>query len=1465
MDILIRMPSIRSSPWNIAKISSDNQKYDYIDISPCALFKQSSYNDYFVPEVCKSSHICHNITSIPATKNSPAHTESIGYTLQHVYRELSTVKAVYVGSECQSQRGVNHTISIRYICSNHLGRPAFPIFDFHTNCSKILNWETSAACTEQKSTTNFGSNEMKCYVLDDKNEVRDLTPLILKNGSYQVLTHDGELLINVCSDIVSRDCPIKDSSSCLRKGNGYESLGSYKWSSMKFVPATQLNQNDYIELAYQVSNSKCKPKNAVTKIRFICPKQNQFYSSERSPILISDLDCEYIIEWVTEHACSLSETTVPNQNCRLETVDFNVLNSTEFEFENVSIFNKNHTIILNLCKGVSKSCSSTSSVCLSDGVSYRSIGSRLESKFFRTSSKLDLIFKSKKPYCPEDQTRMEQVIIEMKCDPSSLNSTPEFVGFFDCTYQFHWQTFIVCPLFDQSPKCSYVNYDFNNQLIQIDLSPLRLHDSYYNVTRDPNNPKRKYSLPLSQKIIFNVCDKIPNTNNLTIALCSSGSACLIDISMNKTFNIGQFRQSLSFNEQSKSLELIYGGYDANTNHTVGTRIIFVCHHHEDEIYFIDFDHNRFEYVIEFRTVHACPLQQMIGESCRVQDSITGHTFDLNPLRSSNYYLVRSDDDRHEYLLNVCGPIANDTSCSTQSAICQREVHGENRNFSLGLFSDKLVYWNSILNLSFSNGDRYNDPKQTPRRSQITFVCDPLAGKGHPEYVGEVDRSYSFIWHTSLACSGKVPKKTHCVFENDTHIIDLSPLSLERGNHFVFDEDDNAVIYINFCRSLNRIRDNQLRNCSPNSASCILKNNDPSQSINLGEPSQIPFTGYDGNVHLIYNNGDQCPHNKALNWTTDLKLHCDRESGEDVRIMIVKPDFRHQCTYEFIVHTPLACPIKLTDIQLKNCTYSDPRTNFSVDFKSLMLGQRDYEINDRNRPSTKLYLNLCRPVDSVQGECVNSSVCLLKPDRSVVSYGLAQKLRIHFESDNLHFHYVSSSRCDANFTPRYRSTDIEMICDRDSTPTPTLLYQDDCLLKFQWRNSLSCNLKIPSCTIFDDENNYYSLRQLSSKSHSWIVPSNRKDEVFMINVCKPLNDPAASNCGSLSTVCKCTNDSGSLHCIDSLGIISDHEISIDSTSKKLQLTYEEEHSKCNSEKSHLRKAWRTQIEFHCSNKTGLDGPKFLVTNDCVNYFIWNTSFACPHNLNLAKHEDLTLDQDLKLHDHINNVEYDLKSLLSQNLTIIEDRQQTDRIEHYNYHFNFVESRNLSNPLCSRAAVCQSNGKDLNRDIGSLNNWKFVLDNIALHITIQSNTSKCGRNPSKFASTKIFLECIETIDSKLSFLYESDDCEYYFLWKTNHLCSLLSSASSPNTIHHNDHHHQKQKQHQSSTSIVLPLIFLLILILCLAFLVNRYYRIVNLSDNFRRWSRLNCFGSNGSATTADVNFRYQQVSFINFPSD
>lgn len=67
-----------SSPWNIAKISSDNQKYDYIDISPCALFKQSSYNDYFVPEVCKSSHICHNITSIPATKNSPAHTESIG-------------------------------------------------------------------------------------------------------------------------------------------------------------------------------------------------------------------------------------------------------------------------------------------------------------------------------------------------------------------------------------------------------------------------------------------------------------------------------------------------------------------------------------------------------------------------------------------------------------------------------------------------------------------------------------------------------------------------------------------------------------------------------------------------------------------------------------------------------------------------------------------------------------------------------------------------------------------------------------------------------------------------------------------------------------------------------------------------------------------------------------------------------------------------------------------------------------------------------------------------------------------------------------------------------------------------------------------------------------------------------------------------------------------------------------------
>jgi insulin-like growth factor 2 receptor len=94
----------------------------------------------------------------------------------------------------------------------------------------------------------------------------------------------------------------------------------------------------------------------------------------------------------------------------------------------------------------------------------------------------------------------------------------------------------------------------------------------------------------------------------------------------------------------------------------------------------------------------------------------------------------------------------------------------------------LIYWNGIINLTFTEGTSCRSKEQTPRKSQIAFICDPHIGKGHPEFDGERDHSYFFRWYTSLACP-HAPKTVHCVWDNGSHIVDLTQLSNTQGNHF----------------------------------------------------------------------------------------------------------------------------------------------------------------------------------------------------------------------------------------------------------------------------------------------------------------------------------------------------------------------------------------------------------------------------------------------------------------------------------------------------------------------------------------------------------------------------------------------------------------------------------------------------------------------------------------------------------
>lgn len=56
-----------------------------------------------------------------------------------------------------------------------------------------------------------------------------------------------------------------------------------------------------------------------------------------------------------------------------------------------------------------------------------------------------------------------------------------------------------------------------------------------------------------------------------------------------------------------------------------------------------------------------------------------------------------------------------------------------RAWSLGQANNRLSYYDGLIQLVYSNGSQYNDDRHTARSTLISFLCDPDAGAGQPEF------------------------------------------------------------------------------------------------------------------------------------------------------------------------------------------------------------------------------------------------------------------------------------------------------------------------------------------------------------------------------------------------------------------------------------------------------------------------------------------------------------------------------------------------------------------------------------------------------------------------------------------------------------------------------------------------------------------------------------------------------------
>ncbi|CAG2101758.1 unnamed protein product [Medioppia subpectinata] len=755
----------------------------------------------------------------------------------------------------------------------------------------------------------------------------------------------------------------------------------------------------------------------------------------------------------------------------------------------------------------------------------------------------------------------------------------------------------------------------------------------------------------------------------------------------------------------------------------------------------------------------------------------GMDFSAFKTLSYNWTLTNSKNESIDYYINLCS-LLNTTSDNTIPVNCS----------------------NSHICKYFRNGDKSAVVKLRPvceemkeshlnKTIKIHFICGTQLGT--PEYFMDTKCSTNLKWKTPAVCATPAPtpppiKKVHCVWDNGSHILDLTQLAMTTGNHFAVDiptttpssaAHDFSIYYINICRPLNPIHEQHmsLTECGVNSAACKVTISGDHKHLNLGEPIHPPIKAFDGSISLFYENGSVCPADASKRISTRIKFECDPKADQ-VNPTVYEPGSEEidaeKCVYLFEIRTAAVCDvIQPTKLDNNSCRYTDRITGLSVDLSSLKKPSKEpYSVTSEDGNTYEL--NVCGLVNSIgDPECYKSAVCMVSnktqssADKSAVSYGLLTSSAFYFDGTNLKLKHFNGSKClGVHSDTGMMSSEIQFKCNPNAkNMKPKFLSEisNSCVAVFEWETHLVCSLQLPKCSIVGNDK-FYNLRQLSSISHGWNTtdPNDPKTSYF-VNVCTKL--PTSIGCDDPNAaVCKCRQDSQKQwNCSQSLGDPSADELEL-TESGELQLTYRNGDS--NDCKEDMKA--RTQILFKCSHSTG--SPKFVefIQPKCIYKFEWLTFMACPVNeLNdeLSAHNGFLLDE--RINSYIN-----IHPLLNKTYNVKEYRVlPNNETDNYTYVMNLNTFALPDSNKCSEAAICQTKGT-FNRDIGSLASIKYYLRGHELQIVLKSSNSKCGKNPNKNVTTIFRLHCSSSAGvGEPTFMYESNDCDYTFNWETELICA------------------------------------------------------------------------------------------------
>lgn len=1219
-----------------------------------------------------------------------------------------------------------HTVQsiINLVCGKTLGTPEFVKFE---ECVHYFEWRTFTACKKNKFKP---IKEVPCYIFDADYKKHDLNPLIRTTGGYLVddWDPDSDLYINVCRTIGNSEgdtsaCPAA-SAACIVKGGKAYDIGRPK-EPLKSYFAERL------VLHYETDTKPdfCNDHQPAVTITFICPTAG---TEVTGPKLTASSNCRYEIEWVTENACHTEY--LESDSCQLFSkergisIDLTPLKETSVGAYHAEDDKGEYTYYLNVCdKTRGGECSGEMSSCQfkKAGSQSKGAGSYKNQVLRFSDGDITLTYPGGET-CSTGFQRM--TVINFECNETAENDgkgVPEFDGEADCTYFFSWETKYAC-LKKKEDLCHVESKKKHYNLFDLIRSPeSSTAQNWEALNTNPDDKNRFY---------INVCHEVLQRGG-AVGCEEDAAICAVDSGKNK--NLGKFLSPPKLVGDHIVLEYTEGSVCAEKKR-IQTNIVLICSPGNLESPPILKHSDDCLYEFEWNTAAACVLSKTEGDNCRVSDPHVGFYFDLSPLtKKTESYSVAAD--QYDFYLNVCSNVTQEP-CDPGSGACQ-VTKSKNGHWNIGVGSSKLLYYDGMIQLSYTGGTPYNDDKKTPRSSRFTFLCDRDADIGQPEYQKEDNYTYNFKWYTKYACPAQ-PMECIVVDEKKNEQYDLSSLSKVQGVHttnwYSIDEGHGKrrKYYINVCRSLIPVT-----GCDPFASVCQMEYTKVSDMIvenveigNLGVASKKPVIDGD-NIILEYTNGSACidMEGNRTTYSSVIHLSCKKGATSLSPIFVTVSN----CVATFLWYTEAACPVVRKTLG-KECKVENPNTGFVYNLESLR-NQSGY-VAKGNGKTYKL--NICGPVEEC-GSVRSSPAAGCELENGVAYRPVEISQSLDLSSDFISLTYRGPFHEE---TGQRDTFTINFVCNDDLYPGELSFLREEINSQthlyhtfFDFKTAMACSPSLVDCQVTDTAGNEYDLSDLSRDNEPWIAidtSDSAKNRTFYLNVCKPL--PYIRGCpGGVVGSCMKTTDNKSFN----LGFIQmSPQASADGS---LTIVY------MSGDKCRDNKRYSTRIIFQCGHN--IRSPVFQELDDCEYVFAWRTSEACPV---IRAEGDKCQVTDPK-YGHV----YNLKPLGEKNVEV----KDGDYLYQLRVCGEVTESSCTSKaPSGTTVSSCQIKGTTVK--VAGLTNQKLIYED-GLIMVNYTGGDLCHQ---KYNRTTLILFYCDKTERKPVFMKETPDCIYMFEWRTPLAC-------------------------------------------------------------------------------------------------